>query len=360
MSSQWNRPIIDMLEEVGAQKLPSRHNHLKYRLPSGKIFITSSTPSRPTAFDNALADLRRELRKTHPEVADRGRHSVLRNRLEINTIGAHIAAKEEIDPITAVGGSLPQAEFSLTDNDPEEAEDVAVVASKPLFERPKPKVNGIAMSYSPEVIAEAGRIEIARGRDAMNRYLESQTKVPAVRTAPTPSPEIIESQMGSVIGRARATLAQVEIRLAGYAERIAAIEDLKRQQEADEMKKIQLEEYIQEHERLAASAASLLEILPPPPPPVHAPVHKRIRRKVTGVHFSMAEMVKAVRPILENRGLAGMFTPGDVLKALTVTDLPLPHPNQYQIGDWLYQVMRDGDGLLEKAGRGYYRYPESV
>ena len=61
--------VLEMLEQVGAARLPSGRDHLKYRLPNGNLFVTSHTPSSPLAYTKALAQLRRELRETHPNVA---------------------------------------------------------------------------------------------------------------------------------------------------------------------------------------------------------------------------------------------------------------------------------------------------
>ena len=61
--------VLAMLEQVGAQRVPSGRDHLKYRLPNGRLFVMSHTPSCRFAYTHALGELRRELRTTHPHIA---------------------------------------------------------------------------------------------------------------------------------------------------------------------------------------------------------------------------------------------------------------------------------------------------
>lgn len=377
MSSQWNRPLIEMLEDAGCKRLPSK-NHLKYRLPSGQIFVTSSTPSAPSSINNALARIRRELRPTHPEIADRGRPQ---RSFSTNTIGDLLEAKG-IDPIVAVGGEVTQVDFQILDTDPEET--MPSVQSDhnsthfphlPRVEKDPRRMNGTVKTYPSEILAEASRIEMSEGPHAMSRYLDehrdSQIVVERHRPIPMDPPigwidrpqDRIDVQMNSVIGRARATLVAVQSRLDGYVAKLAELDEIKKAQEADEMKKIQLEEYIQEHERLAVSAASLLEILPPPPAEplrshvTHPEAKKRERKSVETprVPYSMVQAFVKVFPILRQQGKTE-FTIAECHAAFESTDLrPLPLHNQ--VGNWLSLEARSAIPLIEAGSmRGLWRF----
>lgn len=370
MSSQWNRPLIEMLEDAGCKRLPSK-NHLKYRLPSGQIFVTSSTPSSPSSITNALARIRRELRPTHPEIADRGRPQ---RSFSTNTIGDMLASKG-IDPIVAVGGE--QLDFQILDTDPEEP--MPSVQSDhistqfphlPRIEKDPRRMNGATFQYPKEVLLESERIFHEQGREASDNYLREHresrvavTRHPVAYTTGFVVTPGIDQQMDSVIGRARAALLSVNVRLAGYADRLAEIEELKRLQETDELKKIQLEEYIQRHEALAVEAVSLLEILPAPPPEplrshvAHPEAKKRVRKvtEIPRLPYSMIQSFEAVFPILRQQGKTE-FTIAECHAAFEQTALrPLPMHNQ--VGNWLSLTARSANSEIEAGSvRGLWRF----
>lgn len=285
-------------------------------------------------------------------------------------------ASKGIDPIVAVGGE--QLDFQILDTDPEEL--MPSVQSDhistqfphlPRVEKDPRRMNGETKTYPPEILAEASRIELSSGPLAMNRYLNEhrdsqiivQRHFPIAPEVVATKISLIDQQMDSVIGRARAALLSVNIRLTGYADRLAEIEELKRLQETDELKKIQLEEYIQRHEALAVEAVSLLEILPAPPPEplrshvAHPEAKKRVRKvtEIPRLPYSMIQSFEAVFPILRQQGKTE-FTIAECHAAFEQTALrPLPMHNQ--VGNWLSLTARSANSEIEAGSvRGLWRF----
>ena len=57
------RRLLDAVVQLGCEVELTRNGHLKIMLPTGRFVIAPSTPSDHRAYRNALAKVRRELRK---------------------------------------------------------------------------------------------------------------------------------------------------------------------------------------------------------------------------------------------------------------------------------------------------------
>jgi hypothetical protein len=279
------RDIVSLLEAAGSVKLKSGAGHIRYRLPNGNNFTTGSTPTRPSSFANAMSVVRRELRTTHPELAETRRSFTLpkNKRHTSNTIGEIINAK--VSPFAAIPGSepvpLPEAEFALEVPEPE----VHVYQpSRKVAKDPPPKP-GMCRTLPQEQLDKANFILRVEGAKAMNDFLNGHRNelvmaTPAlieqrfaepVRVPARPHQE--ENEMTTILERARRELESTTARIKAHE---AAIATAQAMLDADVLKQTSLEEYVKEHETLASKAVTILELLPPeekvaPPAPVPAP-----------------------------------------------------------------------------------------
>lgn len=386
------KEIISMLEDAECKKLHDPNGHLRYRMPNGKVFYAASTPSDSRSYANALAFVRRELRVTHPDISNRGRNLPKNKRTTSNTIADITALKgiivvQPLKPLTAaiaIPGAIPvEASFQLLDNEIEhrrETPEPEILIHRPprMRKEPKPK-SGPTRHLSPEQLAEANRILVTQGDDAMNAYLKHcSLEIIAVLPKPIPVPttnlvvmrETVErapsinrkdKQMTSVLDRARAELTATTERIATYTVQLSEIRE---KQDADVLKQTQLEQYIGKHEALELEAASLLsEVLPPiqkvkalkAPPAVKTT--RSYNRVTNGRKYSygIVEIAAKIYPILRAKGLK-TFSSLDVRMGLEEANFPQPLAKRGEISGWLNSSCSNRKSEIELASGGMFRF----
>jgi len=375
------RDVLAMLKDSGSTLL-SNKNHFKYQLPNGRIFTCAKTPSDYRGVKNCIARLRKELRPTHPAIADRGRNTRKRSILT-TTLGDLAAFKglqrngDGISPFSAVPGSEPspvaEVEFEVVEATLEV--EVSLAKSevhrsprKPREEKPKPT------SYrklTPEQMEEANRILHGEGDAAMNTYISAckTEEHPVERKRFTPLPQTAPSTeddfMSDLLQRAHQELEATSQRIANYESQIMAI---KTQQESDILRQAQLEQYIGKHEALAKEAAELLQVLPPKPievaPRKAAGGGKKrgpnsTREPTVACGFGLAELRKYIFPELHGRN----FNSQMVIDMAREKGLPAPYPSLARMGSWLFSCAnRVKNPEVERApnGNGYFRLKEEM
>jgi len=334
------RDILAMLKDSGSRMITQR-NHYKYELPNGRLFTCPKTPSDYRGIKNCLTALRKELRQTHPAIADRGRN-VKKARLT-TTIGDLLQSKT-ISPFTAVPGSEPspakEIEFEIIPKaievQAEEPQTLIPSTPRKLRAEPKPKPTSYR-TLTPEQMEEANRLLHSEGNVAMNTFL-SQCKteeLPVERKRHIPIPVTTNEgdPMTELLERARAELTATNVRLEEYEQQFVA---LKTKQDQDVLKQTQLEQFIAKHESLAAEAAELLPLLPAKAEP--KPQAKK-RAIVPGqtCGYGIGILRERVFPRLTNKE----FRAEDVLRIAQELPLAGPHPSRSQLHTW----------LLAEAGR---------
>lgn len=388
------REIISMCEDAGAQRLSHGGGHIKYRLPNKKLFITGSTPSAPSSYDNAMATLRRELKDTNPELINRGRSFTLpkNKRTPKFTLGDAINLQlvPPLDASIAIPGSSPvpleQASFQIVEAEIEVVEAPTSIFHKvPRATHEPPPPPGKVRTLSKFQLEEANRILGRQGQAAMDSYLNQcrtdlvdctkQTmldRLQEVHISPAnrvPIHHIFseEEEMSSLLERARLELEATEVRIKSAIEMLAV---LKQQLEADEFKKLQLEGYIVQHETLANEATKLLEILPKEvtlAPPVtrgsykpRQPVKEKPFGRTSELPFGMAEVRKYAFPIIREWKLTE-FGAQEVLDALAKANFSIEGATAKRIGTWLYPELYSKNGqLLKSATPGRYIFRGAI
>lgn len=389
------RDLISMLDDSGSLRIHHKSHHIHYKLPNGKILVLSSTPSDHRSHANAIALLRRELRPTHPHIAERRSSTLPKNkRRTTNLLGDMIAAKGPIPFTAAIPGSmatpLPEAEFELLPPEPlpapaPEPEMLHLpIPRKPQAERVLPP--GKARTLAPEQLTEANRVLHAEGESAMNFYLNqcrnglvpATSKLIAERTPIAPEHRVPSTpthdedlEMASVLERARTELHATTTRITHYESQITQMTS---DRDMDILRQGELEQYIVEHETLASKAAKLMaEILPPvkpeppPPPPKPATTHKVGRP--TGsptknpwpkLSFTVDLLRNTVFPSMYNAGIFE-FTTDDAITGIEACKLPGAKPVRAQIQNWISLEMKKATAQIRPAGTpGRYRFIASV
>lgn len=374
------RDVIQMLDDSGSQKLYASNGHVKYRLPNGNLFVTAGTPSDHRSFSNAMARLRRELKVTHPEIADRHRTSTLpkNKRYATNTLGDFI--KQPISGFSAIPGATPvEAEFQIIEREKPPEENPPIRQHhypirkhrRELSPPPSPP-----KTLSPEQLIEANRILHSKGNAAMNCYINqcrsglvSVTRQLLAERSPEPivapqnrvlpkSHHTEEDEMSNVLERARAELQSTNSRIETYEAQLA---DINAKKDSDGLRKMQLEEYITKHEALVNEATALLtEILPPePPPPVLASPAKKVSpRGKYGprLDFGMREIEKHIFPALRAR--SNQFTLEEFVEAIYAHGFDGPKGNRNQLANWLYPYLKTPDCQIVKSGHAVFSFKQ--
>jgi hypothetical protein len=375
--------LFNLLKQCGAERLPSGTGHNKYRLPNGKLFVYSKTPSAPSFYVNALATIRRELRSTHPDLARTwGRNDLPKNkRTTNNTLGDLVALKGlslvPIDPASAIPGAQVKDEFEIIDAPP------PVVVAKPAQPEPvetlvyhpdlrvrcdPPPRPSAPKTLSSDQLKEANRLLHEQGQAAMDKYLgqcreglvQVTSTILAERAIEPPTPHHTfneEDEMSIILERARQELSATTDRIATYGLEIAKLKEL---QDADVIKQAQLEQYIAKHVALASEAAELLTILPPPPspPPVQAirpsAVSKAIRHKTPrSTSFGIQEVRERVFPALRRDGKTS-FDNADV--ARYCESVGLGTIGLDAVNRWLLAAARGRQATFHPTGKGQYQF----
>jgi hypothetical protein len=354
------RDILAMLKDSGSRKITER-NHYKYELPNGNIFVCPKTPSDYRGVRNCLNALRKELRETHPAIADRGR--TIRKKAVLNTtIGDLLKAKEggKVSPFSAIPGSEPvpekEMEFEIT-NKPVE---VVAEAPEPILHeiprKPRAEPNPKPSSYrslTSEQMEEANRILHSEGDAAMNVYInQCRTEERPVERKRHIKVEKADP-MTELMERARLELDRVGKRIAGYDLQIA---DLKAQQENDVLKQAQIEQYIARHEALAKEAAELIEMLPEPAAPTKGKVRRGPRDPNKAKGYGVREIRATVFPLLGPEE----FNSRHIVSLAKEAGLPEPHYAPSQINWMLIMEAKREGSLIENLGEGNFRLKPSM
>lgn len=372
------RDIIELLDKVGAVKLFTRNQHLKYRLPNGHLFIGPSTPSDRWSWDNSMAQLRRALRETNPQEIQRP-NLPKNKRFANHTIGSALRQKDSdvlkdfgLETALPLMDCLPQLKtFEVT---PTEYQPPAIALyhapRKPRELKPPPPP---VRTLSPEQLTEANRILHLEGQAAMDRFIANchDSLIPTsgtllaerIPTPIAPSDNTMEDIMDSnLINRVNAELVAVNIRLAGYTERKAELEKLIAQEERDVMLQTRLEEFIKKQEAVAAEAVSLLQdVLPPPPPaPVLAVRPATTRNGTTrqkanrGVDFGIVEIREKVFPVLRKRQLV-KFGRDEVMPIMEQVGLSGAKWG-FTVGNWLTSYCKKHDSQITQVAPGTFAF----
>ena len=355
-----------MLKDSGSRMI-SQKGHLKYELPNGKLFTCPKTPSDYRGVRNCLSALRRELRQTHPAIADRGRN--LRKKTTLSTtIGDLLKSKEAISAFSAIPGSepVPEKEIDFTiiamPNDLKVEEAAVHRSPRKVRAEQKPKPTSYR-SLTTEQMEEANHLLHAEGNEAMNTFInQCKTEEHFVRRAapsapaPVPTTPVIEDDfMTQLLERARTELSATNARLEEYEKQFIA---LKTEQDQDVLKQTQLEQYIARHESLAAEAVDLLPLLPSLPVVVEETRTRKAKRgpakAVNLCGYGIAALRERIFPLLANKE----FRADDVLRLAEDLPLPGPHPGRAQLYTWLLAEVnrKGGHASIERTGiTGWFR-----
>jgi uncharacterized membrane protein len=363
------RDIMSMLKDSGSRMM-SQKGHLKYELPNGKLFVCPKTPSDYRGVRNCLSALRRELRHTHPAIADRGRNIRKKTALS-NTIGDLLQSKKSISAFSAIPGSEPVPEKEIDFTIIAMPEDLKVEEQEPVHRSPrkiraeqKPKPSSYR-TLTTEQMEEANRLLHAEGDEAMNTFINQckteehfvRRAAPAAPLVPAPVLTLPTSEddfMSQLLERARNELSATNVRLEEYEKQFAA---LKAQQDQDVLKQTQLEQYIAKHEQLAAEAADLLPLLPSLPVVVEeGPTKKRGPGKAAKAVNLCGYGIGAIRERVFPQLVGKEFRADDVLRL--AESLPAPHPSRAQLHTWLLAEVnrKGGNASIERTGiPGWFR-----
>lgn len=371
--------MMSMLEDSGSRKLYCGAGHLKFRLPDNSIFITSSTPSSPMTYTNAVAALRRRLRPSHPTVAEYGRNYTAPKNKRYNggnTIASMLSSDEllglGIDPLKAVPGAqenpLPEAEFQII-----EALTITEVDDTPRYTPPRKQRQAkeppaAVRTITAAQLAEANNIMATKGKTAMDAFLDQCCTGMVPVTAAliverfTPQSHREENEMSHIYDRTVKELEAINLRITTYDTRIAELTELNAKRETDMIKKMQLEEYIEGHKKLAASAAALLEeqILPPESsqPIKLVKGMKGSKRSsnpdIVQLGFNIADVRTKVFPILHAK--SETFTMDDVMKVIADCNFPGPVPERKRMMAWISPMCSNAKSEIKSITPGVYGF----
>ncbi len=378
------RELISMLEDSGAKKLHHSQNHVHYKLPNGNRFVTSSTPGDQRSYKNAISTLRRELRKTHPEIAERGRSLPKIKRFGV-TLGEMVAIKGigSIPIASALPGceivSPPEVEYEVL---PPELEPVLESLEVPIPRKPRSDAHpsaGKALTLTAEQLQTANSILHKDGDAAMNAFISEcrSSLVPASKTYPQGqkiSPDSTrnsstydeDQEMANILERARAELIATTTRITNYEIQLTTIAS---NRDTDILRQAELETYITKHEALANDAATLIaNILPPVvverkpkslPETVHTKENpKKKRSKNPRMAFTMDDIRKKTFPIIRSKKMAE-FTMDNIMEAIEESNFKGPKPTRAHMQTWIAADISLPTSLLERCGKGLYRFKDS-
>ena len=380
-----------MLEDSGSQQIPNTRKHKKWRLPSGEILTLPSTPSGGNrSNENALSLVRRKLRPTNPEVANRGWNIPKEKRSPERTLAAQLlGVLPSIPAIVAVPGAEQTSKYPplplvrLPDATPLSAMTVIPAVpepQQPVYHRiPRaPSRTRVApqpvKTLTDAQLAEANRILRADGDKAMQVYLNQcrdglvstsielqMQRVPITidekyRVAPRSIPE--ESDlMANVLERARLELQSTTARI---AECTKTIERETERRDFETERQLKLEQYIERHERFAMETADLLqEILPEvKAEPIVKKDIARSKRPTTyrpRLEFATKDLVGKVLPHMRAQGLT-RFNSVDLMVAAQAVGVPMTEETRKRAFTWLHPLVKAGKVARDNEV-GYFMLP---
>jgi hypothetical protein len=316
MSKEWNKEILSMLKDAGAVELPHGGGHLKFRLPNGRMFSTAKSPSDTRGVMNDLATLRRELRQTHPEIAMRGR-SLSKEKMATYAMAVVNKPGDAPVPLTTYASLLPP-------RTPFQAH-VSEVGSWPI--------GGNELFQASSLAPIPGRVD----------FFDPKTFPPPIR--------IEDSEMSSMLDRARKALDETKQRLASFNEQIV---HLKIEQDRDIEKQLKLEEFINRQEAVAREATELLDfgVIPPEPiyPITETPPKER-RRSATRMPLEMVHDV--IFPALQSTTNGSGFSVDEFRSGLTTRGYGF---DRKVVANWLGNEVRRPGTTLVRVSNGHYGF----
>lgn len=391
--------VLDMLEHVGAERIPCGSVHMKFRLPNKKMFVAPSTPSDHLSWDNSLAQLRRELRMTHPEIANwRKNYTPPKNKRSYTELAKtpgislgellanhpnrfhprDLGLEMPIPAAVAIPGSEPvrqeQVHFQIFDEpEPVVVEEVVRThdAYKPprIQHEPRPKPAPVK-TLTPVQLQEANRRLHEQGSPAMDAYLKdcheqmvAVAEVP-VREQETASEESEMNPMQGLVERTKAELTVVAKRVEDFG---VQIESLKAQRDAEVEKQLKLEQFIEKYNKLIEESADVLRELPPLPANEIAKIQgKTDERRHTGgpkgarnpkSWYGIRDIRDVVLPKFRREGKTKFTTDEVVAELGKLTGKRMP--TRTQIADTLYAGTQDKKAVYRKAPeRGFFELKE--
>jgi hypothetical protein len=386
--------LIELLEASGSVKQHDPNGHIRYKLPSGRILISAGTPSDVRGYSNALAFLRRELRSTHPELANNFKRSLPKNkRHATNSLGDLLTAKAngngdlhlfgQIPSSAAIPGSQPiplrDIPYSVIEAEPEYQPPPLIQHKSPRKPyEPRPKAPP-ARTLSAQQLIEANRILQTEGKAAMDGFIsrchENLIDVTtALISERFPAPMVVEENhvyplsnskseeeqfMDDLLERARKEYQATNERLASYEGQINA---LRAQEDADVLKQTQLEQYIARHEALANEAVQLLGILPKEAPKARpaTAASKKEPKKLSRHPYIFKDIAQPMLLKLLEMGKRE-FSTTDALVALGKCPNTDPLPKRAALMSWLFaETAKNSGKYLTKGGPGIFIVVDSI
>lgn len=358
------------------------------------MLVIPSTPSDAHSYANCIAILRRELRPTHPTIAERRSATLPKNkRSTTNLLGDLIAQKGAIPFSAAIPGSMaappPEAEFELLPPEAEPVEPEMLEVAIPRKPRTTPPPRSLARTLTAEQLAEANRVLSRDGEPAMKTYLDQCRSglVPASSSLAAercccdltaenrvPARHLFDEdqEMATVLERARTELHATTARITHYEAQIAQMSS---DRDTDILRQAELESYIVKHEALASEAAKLIaDILPvvkvePPPPPKPAKAGKQGPGRPLGsptqnswpkLDYTVEALRTTVFPHMYDAGIFE-FTTDHVLAAIEACKLSGPKPIRARIQNWISLEMKKSKTQIRPSGTaGRYRFIASM
>lgn len=366
---------------------------------------TNHKTDDPRSHKNAMAQLRRELRETHPEIVEAMSKVTLpkHKRYFGHSIGAQLESKssQSINTNAAIPGSTSappaEVEFEIikpyapieiaAQTEQTETQDIPVYQPRrnPAKDRqPRPST---CKTLTPAQLEEANRLLHTEGKGAMDmyvnvcrtemvattpelvseRFVETAPVAPVVPVTTPPIKHSEEDEMSSMLERARLELGATNERINHYQTIITETTELL---ESETARLLQLEQYITQHELLVNEATSLLQILPPPvvpePPTQPAPpaplevraVHvlNPVKTSLNTTGVTIRDIREHVFPVLKAMGLREFST--DQLVA-AMNEAGVTGPNRVKTQQWMHSEMKRLGSELTKGDRvGYYRFKQ--
>lgn len=380
--------VMQLLDRCGAKFLgPNHHRQLKYRLPNRRVLTLASSPSDHRSWDNCLADVRRELRDTHPALSkERSGYTPPKSKLRHGgtSIGALLTDKHvAIEQFNQV----PAAEFTL-ESDPEDtysASDMMIPEHKsPRIKKDPPPAPSLVRTLSPQQLDRANEILRAEGDKAMNKYIcecragmilstpeVRKDRIPASvpEAAPvvpptTAIPTVVKGEDDMITEMVERAEKELNARQSRIMENRSLIEMTQRtiiqvaaeQIESDELAVMTLSDFINDHRKLHAGVSDVLQILPaiqpvpgPSPTPTTAEARKENNQGKKLVRID--QVVKVVLPALsdsEKTWDTTMFHE-TLVKSFPDQEVPL----KGSCPAILTKLMRSGN--IERVVMGQYR-----
>lgn len=280
--------IQTMLKDCGAIQLINPNNaHPKFKLPSGDLFVMAATPSDHRSMQNALSELRRKLRPTHPEISGYGRNTPKSKVLPISepsprtihtrsrVVPFHSQPLQKLQP--ALSAPLPSPGFRPSPTQRiEEPEYETLVYHPRQVHKKYVNQNGMAKTLTNEQLAEANRRLHLFGQAGMDAYLNEcrNCMMPASLVIRDNSPQPICTEdefMNDVLAGVRAELRATTARIETFDERKAALDRefserkkaLSLEKDTDQSKAVQLQAFVDEHEAFLARQQAVLKMLSP-------------------------------------------------------------------------------------------------